>query len=76
MVEGETIGTLDLITISEDSAKVETIQGGFDGPVSLVQVGNVAYVLDCLLRFLFNPDLNKKPGPPIRAIPVKLPAAQ
>jgi hypothetical protein len=39
-------------------------------------VGNVAYVLDCPLRFLFNPDLNKKPGPPIRAIPVKLPAAQ
>ena len=76
MVEGETIGTLDLITISGDSAKVETIQGGFDGPVSLVQVGNVAYVLDCPLRFLFNPDLNKKPGPPIRAIPVKLPAAQ
>ena len=31
MVEGETIGTLDLITISGDSAKVETIQGGFDG---------------------------------------------
>ena len=76
MVEGETIGTLDLITISGDSAKVETIQGGFDGPVSLVQVGNVAYVLDCPLRFLFNPDLNNKPGPPIRAIPVKLPAAQ
>src|SRR5215467_2006511 len=75
-VEGETIGTLDLITISGDSAKVETVQGGFDGPVSLVQVGDVAYVLDDPLRYLVNPDFNKKVGPPVRAIPVKLPAAQ
>jgi hypothetical protein len=75
-VEGETIGTLDLITISGDSAKVETVQGGFDGPVSLVQVGDVAYVLDDPLRFLVNPDFAKKVGPPVRAIPVKLPAAQ
>ena len=76
MVEGEKVGTIDLITISGNSAKVETIQGGFDGPVSLVQVGDVAYVLDCPLRFLFDPELSKKPGPPVRAIPVKLPAAQ
>jgi streptogramin lyase len=76
MVEGETVGTIDLITVSGNSAKVETLQGGFDGPVSLVQVGDVAYVLDCPLRYLFNPEFNKKPGPPIRAIPVKLPARQ
>jgi hypothetical protein len=75
-VEGETIGTLDLITISGDTAKVETIQGGFDGPVSVVQVGDVAWVLDDPLRFMLNPDFNKKQGPPIRAIPVKLPAAK
>jgi hypothetical protein len=56
MVEGEKVGTIDLITTSGSSAKVETIQGGFDGPVSLVQVGDVAYVLDCPLRFLFDPD--------------------
>jgi hypothetical protein len=76
MVEGETVGTLDLITIAGNSAKIETVQGGFDGPVSLVQVGDVAYVLDDPLRYLFNPEFNKKPGPPIRAIPVKLPAAR
>lgn len=76
MVEGETVGTLDLITISGDSAKVETIKDGFEGPVSLVQVGDVAYVLDDPLKYLLNPEFNKKPGPPIRAIPVKLPVAQ
>jgi len=76
MVEGEKVGTLDLITISGNSARVETVQGGFDGPVSLVQVGQVAYVLDDPLRYLFDPELSKKPGPPIRAIPVKLPPVQ
>jgi hypothetical protein len=75
-VEGETVGTLDLITVSGDSAKVETVQGGFDGPVSLVQVGGVAYVLDDPLRYLVNPEFNKKSGPPVRAIAVKLPAAK
>ena len=75
MVEGEKVGTLDLITISGNSAKIETVQGGFDGPVSLVQVGDVAYVLDDPLRYLFDPELSKKPGPPVRANPVKLPTA-
>jgi hypothetical protein len=39
-------------------------------------VGDVAYVLDDPLRFRFNLELSKKPGPPICAIPVKLQAAQ
>ena len=76
MVEGEKVGTLDLITVSGDFAKVETVKDGFDGPVSLVQVGDVAYVLDDPLRYLFDPELSKKSGPPVRAIPVKLPAAK
>ncbi len=75
MVEGEKVGTLDLIKVSGDTAKIETVQGGFDGPVSLVQVGDVAYVLDDPLRYMLDPELSKKPGPPIRAIPVKLPSA-
>jgi hypothetical protein len=32
-------------------------------------------VLDDPLLYLFDPELSKKPGPPVRAIPVKLPAA-
>jgi hypothetical protein len=73
MVEGEKVGTLDLVTISGNAAKIETVQDGFDGPVSLVQVGDFAYVLDDPLRYLFDPELSKKLGPPVRAIPVKLP---
>ena len=55
MVEGEKVGTLDLITVSGNSAKVETVKDGFDGPVSLVQVGDVAMCsmircVICLIR--------------------------
>ena len=46
MVEGETKGDLDLVTIDGDNAKIETIKDGFDGPVSLAQVGDQIYVLD------------------------------
>ena len=74
MVEGEKVGALDRITISGNTAKVETIRDGFDGPVSVVQVGAVAYVLDDPLRYLFDPELSKKPGPPVQAVPVPLPA--
>jgi outer membrane protein assembly factor BamB len=72
-VEGETKGTLDEITVSGDSAKIETIKGGFEGPVSLVQVGDEAYVLDVPLKYLFDPDMKKKTPPPFKATPVKLP---
>jgi sugar lactone lactonase YvrE len=71
MVEGETRGTLDLITVNGDEAKVETVKGGFVGPVSLYQVGNVVYVLDVPLKYLFNPKLKDK-GPPFKAVAVPL----
>ena len=44
MVEGETKGNLDLITLSGDAANIETLKGGFEGPVSLAQVGDTVYL--------------------------------
>jgi sugar lactone lactonase YvrE len=74
MVEGETKGNLDLITIDGDNAKIETIKGGFDGPVSLVQVGDQIYVLDVPLRYLLGPEAKeKKAPPPFKATAVKAP---
>jgi sugar lactone lactonase YvrE len=74
MVEGETKGFLDLITIDGDNAKIETVKDGFDGPVSLVQVGDTVYVLDVPLRYLLGPEAKKKmPPPPFKAIAVKAP---
>jgi sugar lactone lactonase YvrE len=64
MVEGETKGNLDLITIDGDNAKIETTKGGFDGPVSLVQVNDQIYVLDVPLRYLLGPEAKEKKAPP------------
>jgi hypothetical protein len=64
MVEGETKGNLDLITIDGDNAKIETVKDGFDGPVSLVQVGETIYVLDVPLRYLLGEEAKNKGAPP------------
>jgi sugar lactone lactonase YvrE len=75
MVEGETKGNLDLITIDGDNAKIETIKDGFDGPVSLAQVGDQIYVLDVPLRYLLGQEAkDKKPPPPFKASTVPAPA--
>ena len=74
MVEGETKGNLDLITIDGDNAKVETIKNGFDGPVSLVQAGDTIYVLDVPLRYLLGQEAkDKKTPPPFKAFAVPSP---
>ena len=62
MVEGETKGNLDLITIDGDNAKIETVKDGFDGPVSLAQVGDQIYVLDVPLRFLLGQEAKDQEG--------------
>jgi sugar lactone lactonase YvrE len=74
MVEGETKGDLDLVTIDGDNAKIETIKDGFDGPVSLAQVGDQIYVLDAPLRYLLGPEAQaKKAPPPFKASTVQAP---
>jgi sugar lactone lactonase YvrE len=73
-VEGETKGNLDLITVDGDKANVETVKNGFDGPVSLAQVGDEIYVLDVPLRFLLGPEGKEhKAPPPFKATPVPAP---
>lgn len=72
MVEGETKGTLDLITLSGDNAEVATVKGGFQAPVSLWQNGGTIYVLDVPLKYMFDPSLKGK-GPAFTAFAVKAP---
>jgi streptogramin lyase len=72
MVEGETKGTLDVITVSGDAAKIETLKGGFEGPVSLAQVEDTVYVLDVPLKYLFDPKMKTQTPPPFTAFPVKV----
>ncbi|MBV9749871.1 MAG: hypothetical protein JO157_13765 [Acetobacteraceae bacterium] len=72
MVEGETKGTLDLITVTGDSAKIDTVKDGFEGPVSLAQVNDTVYVLDVPLKYLFDPDKKGQTPPPHKAVAVKM----
>ena len=54
--------------------KSETIKDGFEGPVSLVQVGDTIYVLDTPLKYLLGPEAKKKIPPPLfKAFAVKAP---
>jgi sugar lactone lactonase YvrE len=73
MVEGETKGNLDLITVNGDKATITTVKGGFKGPVGLSQVGDTVYVLDVPLSYLFDPKLKTEKPPPFTAFAVKLP---
>jgi sugar lactone lactonase YvrE len=74
MVEGETKGDLDLITIDGDNARIETVKDGFDGPVALAQVGDQIYVLDVPLRYLLGQEAkDKKAPPPFKASTVPAP---
>lgn len=72
MVEGETKGFLDLITLSGDDAQIDTVKNGFEGPVSLWQTGDTIYVLDVPLSYLFDP-ARKGKGPKATAFAVKAP---
>ena len=63
MIEGETKGFLDLITIYGDNAQIDTVKSGFEGPVSLSQVGGTVHVLDTPLNYMFDAKLRGK-GPP------------
>jgi hypothetical protein len=72
MVEGETKGFLDLITISGDKAQIDTVKDGFEGPVSLWQIGDTVYVLNTPLKYMFDPKLKGK-GPAFTAFAVKAP---
>jgi sugar lactone lactonase YvrE len=71
MIEGT--GSLDLITPSGDKADVKVVKSGFRVPVSVVQVGNVGWVLEGQLGSLFEPKKNGPPNLPFRAYAVPLP---
>ncbi len=71
MIEGT--GSLDVITPTGDKADVKVIKSGFRVPVSVVQVGNVGWVLEGQLGSLFDPKKNGPPHLPFRAYAVPLP---
>lgn len=68
MVEGT--GKLDRVTIDGDRARIAVLKSGYKTPVSVVRVGNTAWVLEGQLTALFGP--NKGEPGPFRAYAVPL----
>ena len=74
MVEGETKGNLDLITIDGDNANIETVKGGFDGPCRSCRSATRSMCWTSPLRYLLGPEAKeKKAPPPFTAFAVKAP---
>lgn len=62
MIEGA--GRLDHVTIAGNTAKIEVLKDGFNGPVAVTRVGDAAWVLEGKLDYLNDPKLkDKDPGP-------------
>jgi sugar lactone lactonase YvrE len=71
MVDGT--GNLDIITPEGDNAQVKVLKSGLKTPVSVVQVGNIAWVLEGQLPSLFDAKKAGPPSLPFRAYAVPLP---
>ena len=72
MIEGG--GSLDLVTVKGGTAEITTIKDGFGGPVSVTQVGGIAWVAEGQLGYLLDPELKKQqPKLPFRLYAVPLP---
>lgn len=71
MIEGR--GRLDRVTVSGDSAKIETLKDGLDGPTGVTPTGNTAWVSEGQLPHLFGN--TGKPNLPfvLRSVPIPTP---
>lgn len=70
MIEGA--GSLDRVTVSGDSAKIEVLKNGMKVPVSVWQVGDTAWALEGQLDLLFDPAKKGAKPDPFRAIAVSV----
>jgi sugar lactone lactonase YvrE len=70
LIEGN--GKLDRVAVKGKEAEIETIKDGFAEPVSVTQVGSIAWVAEGKLSFIIGPNKGKDPGP-FKLQPVPLP---
>ncbi|HYZ25248.1 MAG TPA: hypothetical protein VE690_24195 [Rhodopila sp.] len=71
MVEGA--GRFDIVHLAKggDSARIEVVKSGYKGPVSVVQVGNTAWVLEGQLDTLFTKGAGKPTPFHAYAVPLR-----
>ncbi len=71
LIEG--VGRLDHVTIDGDTAKIEVLKDGFNGPTAVTQTGNIAWVLEGKLNYMNDPKLKDQDPGPFKAWAVPLP---
>ena len=64
-------GRFDIVRLDGDKARIEVVKEGYKNPVSVVQIGNIAWVLEGQLEDLFDPKAGKPH--PFHAYAVPLP---
>lgn len=73
MIEGN--GTLDRVRIDGDTATIDTIRQGLNGPTGVTQVGDVAWVTEGKLSYLLDPALKQQAVPlPFQVHRIALPS--
>jgi sugar lactone lactonase YvrE len=70
LIEGN--GKLDKVTLKGDQAEIDTIKEGFNGPVSVTEIGDTGWVAEGKLSYIIGADKGKDPGPFVLT-PVTLP---
>jgi sugar lactone lactonase YvrE len=62
LVEGA--GRLDRVSFDGDTAKIQVLKDGYNGPTAVTRVGNTAWVLEAKLAWMSDPKLkDRDPGP-------------
>jgi sugar lactone lactonase YvrE len=70
LVEGA--GRLDRVTFQGDTARVQVLKDGYQGPTAVTRVGNTAWVLEALLARMSDPNFKDRDPGPFKLYPVSL----
>jgi sugar lactone lactonase YvrE len=68
MIEGA--GRLDKLTITGDTAKVEVLKEGFNGPTAVTPVHGTAWVIEGKLKYMNDPAFKTQDPGPFKAYPI------
>jgi sugar lactone lactonase YvrE len=68
LIEGA--GRLDHVTVTGDTAKIEVLKDGFNGPTAVTRVGDTAWVLEGKLNYMNDAKLKDQDPGPFKVYPV------
>jgi hypothetical protein len=70
LVEGA--GRLDRVSFDGDTAQIQVLKDGYNGPTAVTRVGNTAWVLEAKLAWMSDPKLKDRDPGPFKVYAVRL----